>query len=228
MFHDIPECDPLQLRVPPSLASWMAGDHPDQVRLSSFLDHAEARVRPRMDSLDGPLALRLDVGLPASTNPLVHHDLDNYLYPLARKLGANRFASVWGTKAARSDSWIRVDHAEASSDFPPADVHHVRTTRSADSRAWQLEIQEQIAEASQLPAGPVDLQMLFRVDPGRNWANLWKRAIDALDPILGREQPDREWCPQDGRIVRLGLNRELDPALRHDVEIAICARTTFE
>ena len=59
----------------------------------------------------------------------------------------------------------------------------------------------------------------------RNWAAMWKRTIDALDPLLGRTYPSREWNPLDGRIVRLGLHRTTDPSLGHDAEATIWART---
>jgi hypothetical protein len=53
---------------------------------------------------------------------------------------------------------------------------------------------------------------------------MWKRTIDGLDALLGRTYPDREWNPQDGRIVRLGLHARTDQSLGHDVEATIWAQ----
>ena len=67
------------------------------------------------------------------------------------------------------------------------------------------------------------LELSFAVGPQRNWLNLWKPTIDALDPLLGPTQPNRDWHPRDGRIVDLGLHLKIDPSLGHDVVVAIAA-----
>ena len=51
----------------------------------------------------------------------------------------------------------------------------------------------------------------------------WKPTIDALDRLLGRTLPDREWHPRDGRIIELGLHRTIDGTLGDEVMIAIAA-----
>ena len=61
------------------------------------------------------------------------------------------------------------------------------------------------------------------VGPGRNWTNLWKPTIDALDPLLDRTRPDRDWHPLDGRITELALHVHVDLALQHDVVASIIA-----
>jgi hypothetical protein len=82
----MPAGTPLRLPVPPRLASWNRAGDPDQIRLAGYLDAAEALLRPRLEQLSGPLALRLDVGLPGSAALLSQRDLDNYLLPLAARL----------------------------------------------------------------------------------------------------------------------------------------------
>ena len=64
----------------PRLASWDARDHPDQRRLASALADATSVLGPSLATASGPLALRLDVGLPSTVPLLDAHDLDNYLY----------------------------------------------------------------------------------------------------------------------------------------------------
>lgn len=80
-----------------------------------------------------------------------------------------------------------------------------------------------IAGSAELPAGPVRLELAFVVGPSRNWLNLWKQTIDALDPILGRTYPGRAWHPLDGRITELGMHLTVDPAARYDVVVGIAA-----
>ena len=80
-----------------------------------------------------------------------------------------------------------------------------------------------MVRADELPAGPVRLELAFVIGPGRNWMNLWKPTIDALDPLLGRTRPDQAWHPLDGRITELGMHRTVDPAAHHDVTVAIAA-----
>jgi hypothetical protein len=70
-----PDSEPLPLRVAPRLASWNKADHPDQVRLRAYLDDTEALLAA--SRIDGPWALRLDVGLPSGRDLLDMADLDN-------------------------------------------------------------------------------------------------------------------------------------------------------
>jgi hypothetical protein len=221
VFFKIPNSAPTPLEVAPRLASWMARDHPDQRRLALFLDHAEALVADAIATISGPLALRLDVGLPSSVDLLQHHDLDNYLFPLVGRLGPHRFASVWATKRHADVSLIRVDRPALGSSVDPAWLHRVVTTRSAESVAWKEEVRSQLLGAEPVRKGPVDLELSYRVGPARNWANLWKQTIDALDPLLG--STGRRWNPRDGRVVRLGLHQQLDQSIGHAVEIDVVA-----
>jgi hypothetical protein len=92
---------PLQLPVPSRLASWNRAGDPDQVRLAAYLDAVEAVLLPRLEQLSGPLALRLDVGLPGAAALLDQRDLDIYLLPLAAglsRVGTAALAGVCGTK----------------------------------------------------------------------------------------------------------------------------------
>ena len=63
-----PEGDTQQRRVAPRLASWNKADDRDQVRLRALLDDAEGLLAA--SRVDGPWALRLDVGLPTGRNLL--------------------------------------------------------------------------------------------------------------------------------------------------------------
>ena len=61
------------------------------------------------------------------------------------------------------------------------------------------------------------------IGPRRNWLNLWKPTIDALDALLGQMVPAQPWHPREGRIVKLGLHQQVDNYLGHDVVLAIAA-----
>jgi len=89
------------LHVAPELASWdIAGSH-GQVRLATFLDHLESVAAPLISQTSGPLVVELTVGLPSEV-PLTSggRDLDNYLYPVARRLGPHRQAAVFARPPA--------------------------------------------------------------------------------------------------------------------------------
>lgn len=225
-----PTSDPLWLDVQPRLASWNAAGHPDQVRLEAFLTAAERLIRPRLDTLADPLLLSLDVGLPPATPLLDHHDLDNYLFPLVTHLASRtgrEFASAWATKRTSAPSSVRVEHARPAHDRPVFDrLYTIRTTASSQSSTFKQQIHDQVNAALPLPDGPVRLQLAFTVGPRRNWTNLWKPTIDALDPILGPTTPGRSWHPRDGRITELGLHCRIDAAFGNNVVVTIGADQT--
>lgn len=219
-----PENDALQLRVAPRLAAWDAADHPDQVRLREYLEDTEDLLAA--SKVHGPWTLRLDVGRPADRDLLDQADLDNYAYPLAKRLLDGQLVSVWCTKEHAAHSYVRVDSA---CEVPgPADVLVVETTASWESRRGgspaQKQIMAAVADAPPLPAGqPVRLELSFVVGSRRIWPNLWKQTIDSLDSILGRTDPDRSSHPLDGRITELGLHVEVDPRAGNKVVIGIHA-----
>ena len=214
-----PESEPHRLRIAPRLAAWEKAGHPDQVRLRAYLDDTEADLAD--SRIDGPWALRLDVGLPSGRDLLDMADLDNYAYPLAYRLKDAGLVSVWCTKQHAEQSFVRI---EAAREIPPpsTDVLFAKTTASASTVAYKEQIYAAVAGAAELPAGPVRLELSFVVGPGRNWLNLWKQTIDSLDPILGRTYPNRAWHPRDGRITELGMHLTVD-RVRHDVVVGVAA-----
>nr|WP_228768787.1 hypothetical protein [Mycolicibacterium malmesburyense] len=215
-----PEGESHQLRVHPRLASWEKADHPDQVRLRGYLDDTEALLAA--SRVEGPWALRLDVGLSPERNLLDMADLDNYAYPLACRLRDDGLVSVWCTKQHSDQSFVRIEAAEEAPQ-PSSDVLVVRTSASWEKRAAQEQVYTAVAEATEIPAGPVRLELAFVVGPGRNWVNLWKQTIDSLEPLLGSTYPERAWHPLDGRITELGMHLTVDGDLQNDVQIGIAA-----
>jgi hypothetical protein len=220
VFFAQPTSDPVRLDISPRLASWNIAGHRDQKLLAEALEHADERIRPALASVADPVVLRLDVGLPDAVSWLADHDLDNYLFPLAKHLG-RKLVSVWCTKQYAADSFLRVETAAEVAE--PHVGWSVRTTASASSTAYKQQIHDQLDKAEELPDGAVSLQIAFVVGPVRNWLNLWKPTIDALGPLLGSTQPDSLWNPRDGRIAELGLHCAVDPDLRNDVVMEIVA-----
>jgi hypothetical protein len=214
-----PEGDGMTLRRAPQLASWNKATDSDQVRLRQYLDDTVELLAPA--TMIRPWTLLLNVGLTARRDLLDMADLDNYALPLATRLRNEHQVSVWCTKRFADTS--RVFVAPAKEMPSPAATFSVRTTASSETRAFKVQVRAAVAEAREIPAGGVQLQIAFVVGPLRNWLNLWKPTIDALDPLLGRTRVDRDWHPKDGRITDLGLHVDVDPSLGQDVVIAIAA-----
>jgi len=208
-----PDGEGLVLRKTPRLASWNKATDPDQIRLREYLEDTADLIGPAQGA--GPWALLLDVGLPAGRDLVDMADLDNYAFPLATHLRTDDLVSVWCSKRHRETS--RVVVAAAREAEAPPSVFTVRTTASSQTKAYKEQVRTAVVAASEIPGQGVHLQIAFVVGPSRNWLSLWKPTIDALDPLLGRTRPGRDWHPKDGRIVDLGLHVAIDPDLGYDV-----------
>lgn len=190
-----------------------------QAALSGYLDE----VRPQLPEMDPDLhyAIRLDVGLPESSALVAVRDLDNWLYPLARRLDSGHIASAWATKrfAGRSRIWLE---PVCRIPTPPGRGYRLSLNSSYLTPAFRETIASQLVKqgaAVVAPGEPLAVQISFVVGPRRNWLNLWRPTIDALGALLG-EGP-KPWAPQDGRITSLGLHREVTMALWNEVLIQV-------
>ena len=224
VFYQLPEGEPIVLRETPRLSRWNRSGDPDQVRLTLAADHAERSVRPTWDRLAGPAALRLDVGLHRSTRLLHRDDLDNYLLPLADRLGRERIVTAWASKRYTPRTLIRVEPARPRQ--RPADAVELSATATVEASAqasalagYQQEIRAQLVDRDVLGEGPLELELAFVVGPARDWVQLWKPTIDALGPLLG--ETNRQWHPKDGRIVDLALHGTVDPGAGDAVTVAL-------
>jgi hypothetical protein len=219
-----PACGMHVLRLSPVLESWEAKDHPDQRRLDAYLDEVESLVLASAPATDDRIAVDLTVGLPAGVALTGGgRDLDNYLFPIARRIGAGRIDAIFGRKLCAAASEIGVSPAARKS-RPPSEPHlMVRTTVSSQSPAWKQQIHDACSAVvnAPLPAGAVALGIWFTVSSRRNWSTLWKPAIDALGPLLGTPDPRRPFSPGDDRIIDLALHRSVDDSLANDVDIAM-------
>ena len=207
------------LRAEPQLASWDISGSPGQVRLGEFLGHAQAVAAPMLAAVDGLVAVELNVGL-RDELPLTSggRDLDNYLFPLAQRLGPARIAAMFGRKV-HGPSFLAVgraqpDHSVSSPQFSTQIAgSYIRPEWKATLRERLLQIQR-----TGMAVGAIGMTVGITTGPGRNWTNIWKPLIDAFGPVLG-ENPERPFHPNDDRITSLGLHHDVNTAIGHDVII---------
>ena len=149
-WYDRPEGRGHQLRLAPRLTSWDKATHPDQVRLRAYLDDTEQLLAPLR--INGPWALRLDVGLPPERDLLTMADLDNFAFPLAYRLQNSGLVSVWCTKRHGEKSFVRIEAAQEVAQ-PSADVLVAGTTASSSSLAFKEQIYTAVVHAAERPPG---------------------------------------------------------------------------
>ena len=110
--------------VKPQLASWDRAAHPNQVKLARFLAHVDAVASPVLATVSGRVAAELIVGFSDGVSLTDGgHDLVNYLFPVAQRLGPERVAAVFGRKIHGPSSLAvgpaRPDTAGATRCSPP-------------------------------------------------------------------------------------------------------------
>jgi len=207
------------LSAVPQLTSWDSAGSPGQVKLGEFLDYAQAAAAPILAAIDGPLAVELNVGL-RDELPLTSggRDLDNYLFPLAKRLGPARIAAMFGQKV-HGPSFLAVGHAQPDH-VVSSPQFSTQITGSYVRPEWKATLRERLLQIQHavLAVGAIGMTIGITTEPGRNWANIWKPLIDAFGPVLG-ENLERPFHPNDDRITSLGLHHNVNTAIGHDVII---------
>jgi hypothetical protein len=205
--------------VKPQLASWEQATHPSQVKLGRFLAHVDAIAGPVLATVSGRVAAELIVGFSDDASLIDGgHDLDDYLFPVAQRLGPGRVAAIFGRKI-HGPSSLAVGPARPDTAEGPTPQFSTRMAGSYERRQWKQELHGRLAEqAATIDPGPAELKIALTTGPRRNWASLWKPLIDAFGPVLG-EDPTRPFHPHDDRIVSLGLHHTIDTGIAHDVII---------
>ena len=204
--------------VKPQLASWERAGHPSQVKLGRFLAHVDAIAGPVLARVSGRVVAELIVGFSDGVSLTDGgHDLDNYLFPVAQRLGPQRVAAVFGRKIHGPSSLAvgpaRPDTAGATPQFS------ARMAGSYQRQEWKQRLHDRLAaRVATIDPGPAGLTIALTTGPGRNWASLWKPLIDAFGPVLG-EDPTRPFRPHDDRVVSLDLHHTIDTAIAQDVII---------
>jgi hypothetical protein len=214
------------LDVTPTLAGRREAGSTRKQRLATLADDVRLLISEDLRAMPDPLGLRLDIGLPNDVPLLASNDLRTFLYPLASRLTGTTgrpLVSVWASKRHASTSSVAAFQAHPTRDPGGAQQFQVRTTASIATPAFREQVRNQIAAARPLPTGGVALQLSFRVGPRRVWPNLWKVTIDSLRPLLEHAVDDPAPVGPDDRITDLGLHCVVDPAVGHDVVVAIRA-----
>ena len=204
--------------VKPQLASWDRAGHPSRVKLGRFLAHVDAIAGPVLTTVRAPVAAELIVGFSDDVSLSDGgRDLDNYLSPVAQRLGPQRVAAIFGCKIHGPSSLaLGPAQPDTAGETPQFST---RMAGSYERREWKQKLHDRLAaQAATLDPGPVGLTIALTTAPGRNWANLWKPLIDSFGPVLG-EDPTRPFHPDDDRIVSLALHHTVDTATAHDVII---------
>ena len=202
--------------VKPQLASRERAGHPSQVKLARFLAHVDAIAGPVLATASGRVAAELIVGFSDGASLIDGgHDLDNYLFPVAQRLGPQRLAAIFGRKICGPSSLAVGPAQPETAEITPQ--FSTRMTGSYVRKEWKQELHDRLAtQAATIDPGPVELKIALTTGPGRNWASLWKPLIDAFGPVLG-EHPTLPFHPLDDRVVSLSLHHTIDTGIAHDV-----------
>jgi hypothetical protein len=87
----------VRLSVEPQLASWDRAGHPSHVELAGFLAHVDGVAGPVLTTVNGRVATELIIGFSDDVSLIAGgRDLDNYLFPVAQRLGPKRVAAIFG------------------------------------------------------------------------------------------------------------------------------------
>jgi hypothetical protein len=158
----------LRHSVKPQLASWERAGHPSQVKLGRFLAHVDAIAGPVLATVSGRVAAELIVGFSDGVSLTDGgHDLDNYLFPVAQRLGPQRVAAIFGRKI-HGPSSLAVGPAQPD----PAAATPQFSTRMAGSherKQWKQQLHDRLAvQAATIDPGPAGLTIAVTTGPGRN------------------------------------------------------------
>ena len=208
----------LRHSVKPQLASSDRAGHPSQVKLRRFLAHVDAIAAPVLATVSGRVAAELIVGFSDGVSLTDGgHDLHNYLFPVAQRLGPQRVAAIFGRKIHGPSSLAvgpaQPDRAGATPCFS------TRMAGSYERNQWKQQLHDRLAaQAATVGPGPAGLTIALTTGPGRNWVSLWRPLIDAFGSVLGQD-PTRPFHSRDDRIVSLGLHHTIEVGIAHDVII---------
>ncbi len=159
---------------------------------------------------------------------LRHHDLENYLTPIVSHLGWRRFVMVRAIKRVGGGSEVSIGRAEpAVESLADSWVQAVVDAGSGSTqKAWKERIRLALTRVhTQLPPGPVEVDLTWRCSPTRNWVMLWKPTGDAMGPVLGEPDVRNPYNVSDDRIVALTLHRQIDDSIGHGIHVGLAWRS---
>lgn len=211
------DCNPL-------VDSWERKDSSSQVRLQKYLDSVALALEPLPER--ALLYIALDVSVKEPGQLLRHYDLENYLTPVARRLGHQRFTHAMARKTIAGVSEIRSGYAATlDMDLTGHGWNHFACSAGSgpDTKRWKAALRDRLAAAGAetMPDGPVAVHLAWRCSSARNWVALWKPTGDAMGPVLGEPDPRNPFNPADDRITELHFHVTRDDSLGHDVDVGM-------
>lgn len=208
---------PMPLPSLPPKTTFGGDSSPEGRRITKYMD--SVRDLLTLPTSSGPVGLHLSIGLPTGSDLLTHHDLDNFLEPLATHIGPACIGRASATKAIGFSSMLSLGPVEVAASEPEGKWSTATLDGPGLSDRARREFgRSLVAHAAPLPWGPVELEIATRLGSHRNLVSAWKRLIDALVPILGRAPGKAEFDIEDGRITTLVINQEIDHSLGDQVQ----------
>lgn len=210
----------------PLLAQWERKTHPAQIKLQQYLSDLASDFGPVLAGRSG-LFLHMDIDVHQPERLLHHYDLENYLTPVAQRLGHAHFSLVSARKYVGGGSRVSVGVAKPSPLTPQgADWQHFSYLgwSGKDARVDRDALRLRLADAVKqpLPDGQVEVHLAWRCRQSkRNWVNLWKRTGDTMGPILGGPTDRNPFNPYDDRVVALWLHLNPDDTIGFAVDVGM-------
>lgn len=207
----------------PLVAQWERSTHPAQIRLHKYCDSLTAHVAPLLAGRDH-LFLHLDIAVREPSRLLHQYDLENYLTPLfgRRWIDPSRFALVSATKSLAGKSRLLIGTTRSL--LLDGSWRHLACSPSStpSSKEWKETIRLALETRSSgpLPPGPAEVHIAWRCASTRNWVGLWKPTGDAMGPVLGYASPTKLYHPNDDRIVKLSLHRNVEDRCGWNVDVS--------
>ena len=134
------------------------------MKLARFLAHVDAIAGPVLATVSGRVAAELIVGFSDGVSLTDGgHDLDDYLFPVAQRLGPERVAAIFGRKTSLAVGPAWPATARAAPQFS------ARMAGAHERREWKQELRDRLAvQAAIIDPGPVGLNIALTTGPGRN------------------------------------------------------------
>jgi len=203
--------------ISPQRLSWDRAEHINQQRLRAYLAPIRSKMAPIIAS-GSKWALSMTVDLERENRLFRGNDVDNYIAPVIKALGWERFVYADVTKRVGGGSHIALAPAVHHSGIPSGNGWSRRIFGRIDTEAGKRAIREGLRQQvdAPLPLGPVAVHLAWRLAVMRNWVNCWKPTVDAMGPVVGEPRiHKREFHPDDDRITTLTLHRLVDDSLNN-------------
>lgn len=219
----------------PKLASWNAKSDPEKIAVEKYCDDIEEQFISLLPRTSG-LSLHMEIDVKEQKHLLYNHDLDNYLYPVVKRIGARRFTFVSAIKRVGGGSYLQIGSTKSANagleekdgwiPFPYDAIKGISVAKPE----WKFNIRNALKDALKdkrvysLRPGGGELQLVWKCSSQRNWISLWKPTIDAMGPVLGEPDPHRPFHPNDDRIISLALHLNVDNSIGWRVPIGMMWR----